>query len=157
LMMRSRTSATLPRRWPQERGVRSRRPHGGVSLQKRPDAEALALWLADAVLATASDGRDADRRPDSAQRLGGASVTQFHPCSGWLSPPTGATILSCAFSRAAPHRRALRPREPCWAGMSAVGLGCVKTAGRGKSIGQVFPWIAIGAMTISEHGRICAI
>jgi len=71
LMMRSRTSATLPRRWPQERGVRSRRPHGGVSLQKRPDAEALALWLADAVLATASDGRDADRRPDSAQRLGG--------------------------------------------------------------------------------------
>jgi len=31
-----------------------------VSLQKRPDAEALALWLADA-----------DRRPDSAQRLGG--------------------------------------------------------------------------------------
>jgi hypothetical protein len=62
LMMRSRTSATLPRRWPQERGVRSRRPHGGVSLQKRPDAE---------VLATASDGRDADRPPDSAQRLGG--------------------------------------------------------------------------------------
>jgi len=48
-------------------GVRSRRPHGGVSLQKRPDAEALALWLADA----ASDGRGADRRPDSAQRLGG--------------------------------------------------------------------------------------
>ena len=42
-----------------------------VSLQKRPDTEALALWLADAVLATASDGRDADRRPDSAQRLGG--------------------------------------------------------------------------------------
>ena len=49
----------------QGRGVRSRRPHGGVSLQKRPDAEALALWLADALLA------DADRRPDSAQRLGG--------------------------------------------------------------------------------------
>ena len=66
-MMRSRTAATLPRRGPQGRGVRSRRPHGGVSLQKRPDAEALALWLADA----ASDGRGADRRPDSAQRLGG--------------------------------------------------------------------------------------
>jgi hypothetical protein len=50
-IMRSRTSATLPRRWPQGRGVRSRRPLGGVSLQKRPDAEALALWLADAVVA----------------------------------------------------------------------------------------------------------
>jgi hypothetical protein len=38
-----------------------------VSMLRRLDAGPLALWLADAVLATASDGRDADRRPDSAQ------------------------------------------------------------------------------------------
>ena len=41
-----------------------------VSMRRRPDAELLALWLADAVLATASDRRAADCRPNSPQRLG---------------------------------------------------------------------------------------
>jgi hypothetical protein len=38
-----------------------------VSMRRRPDAELLALWLADAVLATASDRRAADCRPNSPQ------------------------------------------------------------------------------------------
>jgi hypothetical protein len=38
-----------------------------------------ALWLADAVLATASDGRAPDRRPDSPQRLGAAAHDDDRP------------------------------------------------------------------------------
>jgi len=48
-------------------------------LQKRPDAEALVLWLADAVLATASDGREARRRRIRRSDFGAAAHDYDRP------------------------------------------------------------------------------
>ena len=50
-----------------------------VSMRRRPDAELLALWLADAVLATASDRRAADCRPIRRSDLGVAAYDHDRP------------------------------------------------------------------------------
>ena len=76
-MARSRTPATSPRRWPQ--GGPAIGKMAAVSMRRRPDAELLALWLADAVLATASDRRAADCRPIRRSDLGVAAYDHDRP------------------------------------------------------------------------------
>jgi hypothetical protein len=84
-----------------------------VSMLRRPDAGPRALWLADAVLATASDGREADRRSDSAQRLGGGRPR--------LRPTAAAAVCSNVWSRSAQRVGSRVGRPSACTGFSVMG------------------------------------
>jgi len=96
-----------------------------VSMLRRPDAEPLVLWLADAVLATTSDGRAADRRPTSPPQLGGprprlrstaaAAVCSTFIAIGAARELTGQSTFPlygiCVMGRRARPKEFLAPRR----------------------------------------------